>query len=111
MVGYAGWTMAGSDRLPWCLFPCRAVCLRARSEPRVATLRRTMKRGAFFGGLFLLTLCTLMLEVLETRLLSVVTWYHLAFFVISAAMFGMTAGAIWVYRHAERHTPDTLAGD
>lgn len=56
-----------------------------------------MSRARFYAGLFLLTLATLMLEVIQTRLLSVVTWYHLAFFVISSAMFGMTAGAVWVY--------------
>ena len=29
--------------------------------------------------------------VIETRIISVVSWYHLAFFVISIAMFGLTA--------------------
>jgi hypothetical protein len=70
-----------------------------------------MKHGPFYVGLALLSFCTLMLEVVETRLLSVVTWYHLAFFVISAAMFGMTAGAIWVFAHRERFTPETLSDD
>ena len=39
----------------------------------------------------------LMLEVLLTRIVSVVSWYHLAFFVISLSMLGMTAGAIAVF--------------
>ncbi|MGH7806453.1 MAG: hypothetical protein ACREQJ_19040, partial [Candidatus Binatia bacterium] len=40
---------------------------------------------------------TLVLEVSLSRLLSVVTWYHLAFFAVSTAMLGMTAGATFVY--------------
>ena len=38
-----------------------------------------------------------MLEVLLTRITSVLAWYHLAFFVISLAMLGMTAGAVAVF--------------
>ena len=68
-------------------------------------------RGRFFLGLFLLTFATLMLELVETRLLSVMRWYHLAFFVISAAMFGMTAGAVWVYAKRSRFTQATLSAD
>ncbi|MCB1672752.1 MAG: hypothetical protein KDI29_16615, partial [Pseudomonadales bacterium] len=51
----------------------------------------------FLAGLFFLTSSTLLLEILNTRLLSVVTWYHLSFFAVSMAMFGMAAGALWVY--------------
>lgn len=40
------------------------------------------------------------------RLLSVVTWYHLAFFAISTAILGMTAGATSVYLR-----PKTFDGD
>jgi SAM-dependent methyltransferase len=68
-------------------------------------------RGRFYAGLFLLTAGTLMLEVIETRLLSVMMWYHLAFFVISASMFGMTAGAVWAYLRRDRHTRETLSYD
>jgi hypothetical protein len=50
-----------------------------------------------YAGMFLIAFSTLALEVTLTRLLSVVTWYHLAFFAISAAMLGMTAGATHVY--------------
>jgi hypothetical protein len=49
------------------------------------------------AGLFLTTLATMCLEVLDTRLLSVMAWYHLSFFAISTAMFGMAAGALRVY--------------
>ena len=57
---------------------------------------------AFLLGLFFITGATLMLEVLNTRLLSVVTWYHLSFFAVSMAMFGMAAGALWVYLRPHR---------
>ena len=50
-----------------------------------------------YAGLFMITLATLMYEVLLTRIFSVTLWYHFAFMAISLAMFGMTAGAIWVY--------------
>src|SRR5262245_7965674 len=39
----------------------------------------------------------LSLEILDTRFLSVATWYHLAFFAVSVAMFGLSAGAVRVY--------------
>lgn len=52
-----------------------------------------------------------MLQVVQTRILSVVAWYHLAFFAISMAMFGLTAGAVWVYLRRERFTEATLSYD
>jgi len=52
-----------------------------------------------------------MLQLTQTRILSVVAWYHLAFFAISMAMFGLTAGAIWVYQKGERFTEHTLTFD
>ena len=58
-----------------------------------------------------MTAATLMLQLIQTRILSVVAWYHLAFFVISVAMFGLTAGAVWVYVRRERFTEATLSHD
>ena len=52
-----------------------------------------------------------MLEIIQTRILSVVVWYHLAFLVISLAMFGLTAGAVWVYLRRVRFTEKTLSYD
>lgn len=57
----------------------------------------TRSRSIFLAGLLLTTLATLTLEILDTRLLSVITWYHLSFFAVSVAMLGMTAGAVYVY--------------
>src|SRR5262245_40988906 len=59
---------------------------------------RAMARFRFYGGVFVITAATLMLQIIETRIISVTSWYHLAFFVISTAMFGLTAGAVWVYQ-------------
>src|SRR5262250_3385810 len=56
-----------------------------------------MPMNPFFLGLLLLCASTLMYEVILTRLLSVVSWYYLAFVSVSMAMFGMTAGALFVH--------------
>lgn len=53
-------------------------------------------------GLFLVTLATLMFEVMLTRIFSVTMWYHFSFMVISIAMFGLTIGAIVVYLYPGR---------
>jgi hypothetical protein len=56
--------------------------------------------------LFLLTLATLLVEILDARLLSVLTWYHLSFLAVSLAMLGMAAGAVFVFLHPDRFSPD-----
>jgi hypothetical protein len=61
---------------------------------------------AFLIGLFFITCATLALEILNTRLLSVVTWYHLSFFAVSMAMFGMAVGALWVYLQPQKLSSD-----
>jgi hypothetical protein len=53
--------------------------------------------GRAFLGLFVVTLATLMLQILLTRIFSVTLWYHFAFMAVSIAMFGLTFGAVWVY--------------
>src|SRR5207253_4399965 len=70
-----------------------------------------VSQSNFYTGLFLITGCTLMLQVIQTRILSVVAWYHLAFFAISMAMFGLTVGAVWVYLRRDRFTEKTLSYD
>jgi hypothetical protein len=49
------------------------------------------------AGLLLTTFATLLLEILNSRLLSVVTWYHLSFVAVSLAMLGLAAGAVRVF--------------
>ncbi|MBK9216043.1 MAG: hypothetical protein IPM59_10670 [Chloracidobacterium sp.] len=64
-------------------------------------------------GTFLIAFSTLALEITLSRLFSVSTWYYLAFFAISTAMLGMTAGATTVYlrkdRFDERELDDSVA--
>ena len=63
----------------------------------------------FLTGLFLICMCGLMLQIMETRLLSVMAWYYLAFFAISMAMFGMTAGSLLVYFKANEAAADSVS--
>ena len=46
-----------------------------------------------------------MLEVLDTRLLSVLTWYHLSFLAVSVAMLGTAAGAVFVFVAGDLFAP------
>jgi hypothetical protein len=50
----------------------------------------------FYVALALVCGCTLIYEVVLTRLLSVMAWYYLAFVSVSMGMFGMTLGALVV---------------
>jgi hypothetical protein len=61
-----------------------------------------MRKGPFLFGVFLLTFSLLTFQIIQTRILSVIAWYFMAFFAISVAMLGMTVGAVWVYLHRER---------
>lgn len=65
---------------------------------------------AIYLGTFLIAFTTLALEITLTRILSVTTWYHLAFFAIGVAMLGMTAGATTVYLRSAWFTEERLAG-
>ena len=58
---------------------------------------------------FFSTLSTLLLETLDARLLSVLTWYHLSFLAVSLAMLGMAAGAVFVFRRPERFSRGSRA--
>ncbi len=63
----------------------------------VATTVAPLKQGSFLLGLSVTTGAMLALEVLDTRVLSVLTWYSLGFLVIGMGLFGLTAGAVDVY--------------
>jgi hypothetical protein len=56
-----------------------------------------------YAAVFLTTLATLAFEILLTRILSVTIGYNLAFVAISLAMFGMTIGALKVYRNGRMY--------
>ena len=62
-----------------------------------------------YSGLFLLALSTLAFEIALSRLLSVITFYHLSFFAVSAAMLGLAAGGLSVYLRDEKFDARTLA--
>jgi len=65
-------------------------------------------RSPFLGGLFLVCMCVLMLQIVETRVLSVIAYYYLAFFAIGMAMFGMTAGSLLVFVAEKRFSREML---
>jgi hypothetical protein len=68
----------------------------------------TMRKLPFLAGVFLITFALLIFQIVQTRILSVIAWYYLAFFAISVAMLGMTVGAVWVYLRRERFQSASL---
>ncbi len=70
---------------------------REQRQPNSASGARALSPAPFLVGLGIVTGATLALEVLTTRLLSVLTWYSLAFLVIAMGLFGLTVGALRVY--------------
>ncbi len=69
---------------------------------------RARSRANIYIGTFLISFTSLALEVTITRLLSVITFYHLAFFAVSVAMLGMTVGAVTVYLKPNWFMPEKL---
>jgi len=54
----------------------------------------------FYAGVAFVCAAVMALQILQSRVFSVVTWYHLSFLTISIAMFGLTLGALDVYRRS-----------
>lgn len=50
-------------------------------------------------GFFIISCSFLILELLVSRVMSAVSWYHFAFMAVSIALFGMTLGAVIVFRN------------
>jgi hypothetical protein len=73
------------------------------------TSPNSLRRLPFLSAVFLITFSILIFQIAQTRILSVITWYHLAFFAISVAMLGMTVGAVWLYLWRERFARSSLA--
>jgi hypothetical protein len=65
------------------------------------TTANTLDRR-LYAGLLIISLVTLMYEILLTRVFSVTMGYHFAFVAISLALFGMTVGAVLVYLNPAR---------
>jgi hypothetical protein len=63
------------------------------------------ERRWLYAGLFASTFATLLVEILDARLLSVLTWYHLSFLAVSLAMLGMAAGAVRVFLGKDLQQP------
>src|SRR4051812_47237285 len=64
---------------------------------QVPMTRMNRDAFAFLSGVFLLCMSVLMIQIVQTRILSVVSLYYMAFFSISMAMLGLTGGALIVY--------------
>lgn len=69
---------------------------------------KSNSRMAFMSGVFLLCMSVLMVQIIQTRILSVVSLYYMAFFSISMAMLGLTAGALIVYFKLGQITEDNI---
>lgn len=59
-------------------------------------------RNSVLGGVFCLSLASLLLELALTRLFSVVLFYHFAFMAISVALLGLGAGGLAAFLFAPR---------
>jgi hypothetical protein len=62
-----------------------------------------------YAGVGLITLATLLLELLLTRIFSVSLSYHFAFMVISLALFGLGLSGVVLYLRPERYPEAELA--
>jgi hypothetical protein len=67
------------------------------------------ERPLFLWGVAIICACGLALQIIEARILSVIAVYHLAFFAISMAMFGMTTGALIIHFKRNLLPDDRLA--
>ncbi|MFH1131410.1 MAG: hypothetical protein V1754_08750, partial [Pseudomonadota bacterium] len=65
-----------------------------------------MKR--IYVGVGLITLATLLLELLFTRIFSVTLYYHFAFMVISVALFGLGLSGVVLFLRPEKYSVDRL---
>lgn len=57
-------------------------------------------------GVLLTSLAVLTLEIVFTRVFSVLMWYHFAFMVISLALLGSGAAGVWLYLADGRFPPE-----
>ncbi len=73
------------------------------------TFTSGMRKAPFLIGVFLISFSSLLFQILQTRIMSVIAWYYMAFFAISGAMLGMSVGAVWVYLWRERFQPEQLS--
>jgi predicted membrane-bound spermidine synthase len=55
------------------------------------------RKKILFASIFLISLTSLLAQILLTRIFSVTLWYHFAFFVISLVMFGLSLGGTTLF--------------
>jgi len=73
--------------------------------PKAKSRNETGRRIRFYVALGLVTAATLMLQIIETRIISVISWYHLAFFVIPASWLRLhSVGGIRGYRKSNAYS-------
>jgi len=65
-------------------------------------------KARIFAGIFFVSLSTLMLELVLTRIFSVTMWYHFAFMSISLALLGMSVSSICIYLFPQRFPGERL---
>src|SRR5258708_14160213 len=71
-------------------------------------IRINRDTSAFLSGVFLLCMSVLMIQIVQTRVLSVVSLYYMAFFSISMAMLGLAGGALLVYYKLDHVNPGNV---
>src|SRR6476660_4820550 len=59
-------------------------------------------------GVACLSAAIIVVELTLTRVFSVTMFYHFAFLAISIAMFGLSAGSVFVYVSPRLHPPDRV---
>jgi len=67
---------------------------------------RLPKNASLLIGVFLVSLSNLMLELMLTRICSVVMYYHFAFLTVSLALLGISVSGICVYLFARWFPPE-----
>src|SRR5947209_13055786 len=77
----------------------------SKLQPPAVMEGEAMVRRSFLFGLGIVASATLMLEIVLTRVFSVIMWYHMSLVAVSMAMFGMTVGALVVHRRPEWFRP------
>lgn len=74
---------------------------------RKSTLHSEKIKPAYYAGIFLIALSTLLFEFSLTRILSVSLWYHFAFMVISVALLGFGVSGVVLSLNKRLNTIDT----
>ena len=82
-----------------------------KNPPTIRTKGPTMdKKATALGlGVGLLSASVLMVELLLTRLFSVMLYYHFAFLAVSISMLGLGTGGVWIYLRGQRISPEGLS--